>query len=136
VLAGAATLALVFIIEFPLKIVSDLALVRGREVFPVPSKSAWEFGVVGLLLVLNLFVIWWFGQPHPNLRKARWVGVVPPFAVSALCFVYVAMEPQLELFGVWILSLAVTVIVAFRPGIVTRLLRKPRPQPPAETARV
>jgi hypothetical protein len=136
--AALATLAIVFGIEFVLKIGIDVLLVRGREFLvghvPVPGKLHWEFAVMASLLVLNLVVVWRFGRTHPNPQKLRWVAIVPPAAVLAFCLWCLFHEPLPVLCAVWLLSAATSVLVVFWPVKFT--VEKHREQRQAETASV
>jgi hypothetical protein len=139
--ATALTLLIVFILELPLKIAVDLILVRSRHVLfgdhLFPSKGVWEFAVIGVLLVLNLLVIWRSGQIHPKPRKVGWLMVGPPLAVLTFCLVYLLLEPRAELFVVLSLSAVMMAIVIFvLPAMARRRAMAAAPPLPVEGFRV
>jgi hypothetical protein len=135
-LAAVAMLAILFLLELPLKIGIDLALVRGRQSLfgqhPVFTQRTWEFVVVALLLAASLYVIRSFGKIHGQPRM-EWVSAAPPLVVLAFCLVPVLIERRWLLLVVWCMSAAMTVAVAFLPAIVGRIDGRKRQELQAES---
>jgi hypothetical protein len=131
VLATVAFLAILFLIQVPVKIVIDLLLLRGQDFLfvspPVINKGVWALGLVVVLFGLSLRVIWWF-RGHHKETPMEWIVLAPPLIVLAFCLVALLFEPYGKLFVVWAVSFAITGAVMGWPSIV-RFFQKTPPIP-------